>query len=37
MVYLEITNNHSSKYSDDTFNTLYNKYCNEKKSKQSAT
>ncbi|CAD8076778.1 unnamed protein product [Paramecium sonneborni] len=35
MVYLEITNNHSSKKSDDTFNKLYNKYCNEKKSKQS--
>ncbi|CAD8136108.1 unnamed protein product [Paramecium octaurelia] len=37
MVYQEITKNHSQKYSDDTFNTLYNKYCNEKKSKQSAT
>ncbi|CAD8142992.1 unnamed protein product [Paramecium octaurelia] len=35
MEYQEITSNHSQQYQDDTFNALYIKYCNEKKSKQS--
>ncbi|CAK60452.1 unnamed protein product (macronuclear) [Paramecium tetraurelia] len=35
--YQETTNNNSQRSQDDTFNSLYLKCCNEKKSKQSTT